>query len=95
MRASIADASPQSRLAWVATAWGEKLRASYWVRNLTWSQILGVVEGLPRGLRERADVRELVVLVKKAAALDVRPDRFERSQPLATMDFDALPRELP
>ncbi len=91
LRASYASASPRPRLAYVAAAFAEKLRASYWVRPLSWQQLIGLAEEVVGPLGRRPDVVELGSLIRKAASLDTRADRFEAVAPLATMSFDRVP----
>ncbi|MEW5738630.1 MAG: von Willebrand factor type A domain-containing protein [Myxococcota bacterium] len=91
VRGASKDASGPARLSLVAAGFAEKLRGSYWARTLTWPQLVQALDGLPEGLRTRADVVELRALVVKAQRLDSRPDRFEKEAPVASMDFDRLP----
>jgi Ca-activated chloride channel family protein len=92
LRASYASASPPTRLSYVAAAFAEKLRASYWMRPLTWEQLTGLFEGVGEPLRGRPEVVELGALIRRAASLDRREDRFEAIAPVRTMDFDRVPR---
>jgi Ca-activated chloride channel homolog len=92
VRASVPEASDATRLSLVAAAFAEKLRGSYWVRTLTWEQLAGLYEALPASLRALPRVEELGRLLRRAQALDGRPDRFEALAPAATMDFDRPPR---
>ena len=91
VQTSMADASPQSRLALVAAAFAEKLRRSYWVRNLRYDQLLELLWALPEAWRQHPQVAELGRLIQIADGLDRREDRFERQMPLAQMDFDHVP----
>jgi len=91
VRASTAEATGPARLSLAAAGFAEKLRGSYWVRTLSWAQVVQQLDGLPPGLKVRPDVVELRALVVKAAKLDTRPDRFESEAPVAKMDFDRLP----
>jgi Ca-activated chloride channel family protein len=91
VRASAKDATGPARLSLAAAGFAEKLRGSYWARTLSWGQVVALLDGLPPGLKERADVVELRALVVKAQRLDTRPDRFEKEAPVASMDFDRLP----
>ena len=91
IRDSYAEAAPPTRLSMVAAAYAEKLRGSYWVRNLTWDEIQEMYDGIPLELRETQEVAELGKLIGKAAALDARSDKFEQDLPLAKMDFDRVP----
>ncbi|NMO14446.1 DUF3520 domain-containing protein [Pyxidicoccus fallax] len=92
LRPSYASAAPPTRLSYVAAAFAEKLRASYWMRPLTWEQLISLHEGVGEPLRGRADVAELGSLIRRAASLDRRKDRFEQLAPVRTMDFDRVPR---
>jgi len=92
VRASVAQASDATRLSLVAAAFAEKLRGSYWVRTLSWEQLVELYDALPGSLRALPQVTELGGLLRRAQALDQRPDRFESLAPAATMDFDRPPR---
>ena len=92
VRRTLAESSATSRLSLVAAGFAEKLRGSYWARNLGWAELQSQWRALPAELRRRSDVAELGALLTRAAALDQRGDRFERELPLAQMDFDHLPR---
>jgi Ca-activated chloride channel family protein len=92
VRADYAKASPPTKLSFVAAAFAEKLRGSYWVRNLEWNHIVGYWEDIPAPLRNRADVQELGDLIRKSRSLDQRGDKFEKDYgPVAEMDFDNVP----
>ncbi len=91
VRASWAQAAPPTQLSVVAAAYAEKLRGSYWVRNLPWSEVQTLYGEIDRGLRSDPEVRELGRLIDTAARLDQRTDKFEAEMPVATMDFDRVP----
>ncbi|PTL78164.1 VWA domain-containing protein [Vitiosangium sp. GDMCC 1.1324] len=91
LRPAYGQAAPPSRLSYVAAAFAEKLRGSYWVRPLTWSQLHALWEEIGEPLRDRQDVKELGALIRQAQALDKRTDRFEQLAPVSTMDFDRVP----
>jgi Ca-activated chloride channel family protein len=84
--------SSGARLAYVAAAFAEKLRGSYWVRPLSWEQLRELWEGVEGFTRLRPEVRELGLLIARAHQLDRRADRFEELAPVRHMDFDAPPR---
>ncbi|WP_163868569.1 YfbK domain-containing protein [Myxococcus eversor] len=92
LRPSFAKAESTTRLAYVAAAFAEKLRGSYWTRPLTYDALLELWQGV--ALRERQDVSELGDLIRKASALDQREDRFESLAPLKSMDYDQAPSVL-
>ncbi|QRK14154.1 von Willebrand factor type A domain-containing protein [Archangium violaceum] len=91
LRTAYGSAAPPTRLSYVAAAFAEKLRGSYWVRTLSWAQLVSLWEEVGEPLRDRPDVRELGALLRKAQALDHRTDRFEQLEPVVTMDFDRVP----
>lgn len=91
VRSAWSDAAPPTQLSVVAAAYAEKLRASYWVRNLTWADVQRLYAEIDEDLRADPDVRELGRLIDRAASLDRRGDKFERDLPLAKMDFDTVP----
>ncbi|NVJ20240.1 von Willebrand factor type A domain-containing protein [Myxococcus sp. AM011] len=94
LRSSFARAEPTTRLAYVAAAFAEKLRGSYWTRPLTYDALLELWQGVGVALKEREDVSELGDLIRKASALDQREDRFESLAPLKSMDYDQAPSVL-
>ena len=91
VRAGYDEAAPPTRLSMVAAAYAEKLRGSYWVRNLTWQEIEGMYDQIDASLKATPEVAELGRLIKTAAKLDDRGDAFEGAAPLARMDFDRVP----
>ena len=91
VRDDLQGASGPARLSLVAAGFAEKLRGSYWARNLEWGALLGQWEALPEGLKRRPQVQELRTLLLAARQADRRPDRFEAVAPLAAMDFDRVP----
>jgi Ca-activated chloride channel homolog len=91
LRPAYAQATGPTRLAYVASAFAEKLRGSYWARPLTWDALLGLWEGLDAPLKARDDVAELGRLLRTAKTLDHREDRFESFAPVRTMDADRVP----
>jgi len=91
VRDDLAKASGPARLSLVAAGFAEKLRGSYWARNLKWDELLSMWEQLPAPLRNRPQVAELQALLRTAKKLDTRADRFEKDAPVASMDFDRVP----
>jgi Ca-activated chloride channel family protein len=91
LRPAYGRAAPPTRLSYVAAAFAEKLRGSYWVRTLSYEQLYSLWEEIGEPLRARPDVAELGALIRKAQALDRRADRFEQFAPVSTMDFDRVP----
>jgi Ca-activated chloride channel family protein len=89
---SSADAlSSPAKLSLAAAQWGEKLRGSYWARNVSYDDIAERLEGLSTRLKNQTQVKELERLVRKAKELDRRGDKFERHGPIASMNFDKVP----
>ena len=91
VRHSLASASPPAQLSLVAASFAEKLRGSYWARNLTYGEILGLHDGLDPQLGEQAAVRELRSLIVQAERLDERGDKYASAGPVDEMDFDHVP----
>ena len=91
VRDDLNAASGPARLSLVAAGFAEKLRGSYWARNLKWDELLAMWEQLPAPLKERKQVAELRQLMLTARRLDARGDRFEKEVPVASMDFDRVP----
>ena len=91
VRGEYAKASAPTKLSFVAAGFAEKLRGSYWVRNLDWAELVRLHEELPGSLRSRKDVAELGDLIRRARSLDSRGDKFEKYGTVAEMDFDRIP----
>ncbi|GHH01168.1 von Willebrand factor type A domain-containing protein [Comamonas sp. JC664] len=91
IRPTYRDATPPTQLAYVAAAFAEKLRGSYWVRPLTYDTLFSFWQHLSPRMRSLAPVAELGSLIHKARTLDRRADRFEAFAPVSTMDFDHVP----
>ncbi len=91
VRDSYAKTAGPTRVSMVAAAFAEKLRGSYWARNLSYDELLRLWDQIPEPLRQRKDVGELRELIQKARALDRRIDRWEKDVPVAMMDFDRVP----
>ncbi|QDE71275.1 cell envelope biogenesis protein OmpA [Myxococcus xanthus] len=91
LRSDYARAAPSTRLAYVASAFAEKLRGSFWTRALDWPRLLALWEGIGEPLRARKDVAQLGALIRKAQSLDTRKERFERLMPSGSSDFDDVP----
>jgi Ca-activated chloride channel homolog len=88
---ALGDASPPTRVALVVAAFAEKLRGSYWVRELGWPEIQELYLGLPPDWLRRREVAELGQLIEAAGRLDRRTVRSERDFPSVQMDFDRMP----
>jgi Ca-activated chloride channel homolog len=91
MRRDYDSASPPAKLSIVVAAFAEKLRGSYWVRNMGYDDIVALWSKIPSPLRDREEVKELRGLIARAEALDLRSDKFETDLPVTHMDFDRLP----
>ena len=91
IRGSLEAAPPYARLALAAAAFAEKLRGSYWVRNIDYDQILALHAAAGQPFEGRKDVVELGDMILRAKGLDRRGDKFSAIVPVASMDFDSLP----
>jgi len=85
-------ASGPARLGVVVAGFAEKLRGSYWARNLKWEDLQSMMEQLPPPVRNQPRVIELAKLLATARRLDRRVDRFAAQSPVSAMDFDQLPK---
>ncbi len=86
-----AQASPAARLTLIVATFAEKLRGSYWVRNVSYDRLLQHYKKLPASWRKRPQVVELLKLINSASRLDTRKDKFESHHPLAEMRFESIP----
>jgi Ca-activated chloride channel family protein len=91
VRQSMEAASGPSQLSVVVALFAEKLRGSYWARTVTYEQLLRLWSELPERIRSRQEVGELRELIQMAKAYDTRGDKFEKTVPVAKMDFDHVP----
>ena len=91
VKGSTKELSSPSQLSLIAAQFAEKMRGSYWARNISYEDILERFSHISSPLRERADTVELRRLVAKARDLDSRADKFKRHGPVAHMDFDRVP----
>ncbi|HEX8703709.1 MAG TPA: von Willebrand factor type A domain-containing protein [Myxococcaceae bacterium] len=91
VRQSLEAASGPSQLSVVVALFAEKLRGSYWARTVTYEQLLRLWSELPEPIRVRPEVGELRELIKVAKVFDSRGDKFEKTVPVAKMDFDHVP----
>ncbi|NOK15537.1 DUF3520 domain-containing protein [Corallococcus carmarthensis] len=91
LRPAYEKAASPTRLSYVAAAFAEKLRGSYWARPLTYDALVSLWEELGTPLKTRQDVVELGELIRLAKKLDRREDRFESISPVRTMDADRVP----
>jgi Ca-activated chloride channel family protein len=90
VRSSTDALSSPTQLSLAAAQFAEKLRGSYWARNVSYDDIVRRIDRL--STRERADVAELRSLVDRARQLDKRGDKFASEHgPIARMDFDRVP----
>jgi Ca-activated chloride channel family protein len=85
------ELSSPTQLSLIVAQFAEKLRGSYWARNIGYEDILSRFDMLAPALRQRADVVGLRRLVEKARDLDTRGDKFVSQGPVARMDFDRVP----
>jgi Ca-activated chloride channel family protein len=91
LKGSAATASTPARLSFITASFAEKLRGSYWVRNLSYEDLLSSCDRLNEKTQHSTEVAELRSLMVRARDLDSRGDRFEGMVPVADMDFDRVP----
>lgn len=90
VRPSLADAEPATVLAMVVAAYAEKLRGSYWVRELTWAKIKELHGQIAAPLLERPEVVELGELIERATRLDRRSERYDDIA-FSQLEFERMP----
>lgn len=61
------SAGANTSLALVTAVFAEKLRHSYWARDLPWTDVVALWDALPPAIRKRRDVTELGELITVAA----------------------------
>ncbi len=91
LRPEMSQATGDAQLAFLVAQFAEKLRGSYWVRNVEWSGLVARYDALPAATRARPEVAELRELIDRARKADARTDRFAREVPADAMDFDHVP----
>jgi Ca-activated chloride channel family protein len=91
VRGSLEAASGPTQLSLVVALFAEKLRGSYWARNVSYEQLLRLWTQLPERIRARGEVGELREVIMQAQRYDARGDKFEKAAPVANMDFDHVP----
>jgi Ca-activated chloride channel homolog len=91
VRSEAGEMSSPAQLSLAAAQFAEKLRGSYWARNVSYEEVSSRLDRLAPGLAAQPNVRELKRLVDKASSLDSRVDKFATHGPIARMDFDRVP----
>jgi len=86
-----ARGTPPVRVALVVAALAEKLRGSYWIRNVGWADIQRWFSELPPDIAARAEVAELGHLIEAAAAQDRRPASPDREFAGSPLELDRMP----
>lgn len=72
VRQSLEAASGPTKLSLVAALFAEKLRGSYWTRNVSYEELLRLWSQVPEWLRTREEVAELRRLIQQARSYDRR-----------------------
>ncbi|MEZ4445382.1 MAG: DUF3520 domain-containing protein [Polyangiaceae bacterium] len=92
LRDETGEMSSPSQLSLVAAQFAEKLRGSYWARNVSYEDILTRLDRIAPKLGRKDEVQALRTLVAKARDVDHRSDKFVAAHgPVARMDFDRVP----
>jgi Ca-activated chloride channel family protein len=91
MRPLDARGTPPVRVALVVAALAEKLRGSYWIRDVTWADIQRWFSELPPDVVARAEVAELGRLIAAAAEHDRRPASPDREFAGSPLELDRMP----
>lgn len=85
-----ATPSPATRTALVVGEFAEKLRGSYWVRDLGWPEIQAGYAALGEAELARSEIAELGALIEAAARLDRRVPTPDREIAGSQLDFDRM-----
>ncbi|VAW77434.1 Putative von Willebrand factor, vWF type A domain protein STM2315 [hydrothermal vent metagenome] len=91
IRRHYAQVSSYTKLAYISATFAEKLRQSYWVRNISYPQLINLYHQLSPRVKNTSSVSELGHLLKIASQLDNRIDKFSARTPIAEMSFDQVP----
>jgi Ca-activated chloride channel family protein len=91
VRGSVAEASPGTALSLVAAAFAEKLRGSFWVRDLSWEALRAMYDQLSPEQRSEPMVAELGTLIDRASRLHQRGERPAAEGSVSRLDFDRVP----
>ncbi len=91
LRRRYTHASDQSKMVYIGSVFAEKLRRSYWVRNVSYTRLIKLYNRLPKRIRQKTTMSELGHLIAIAKKLDSRHDKFESTAPLAKMKFLHVP----
>jgi Ca-activated chloride channel family protein len=86
-----ARGSASMRIALLVSTFAEKLRGSYWVRDVAWSDLDPLVAALSPDLLERPEVDEVVRLIAIAAKIDRRTPLPDREFAGSAFDLNRLP----
>ncbi|MDH5637228.1 MAG: von Willebrand factor type A domain-containing protein [Nitrospinota bacterium] len=73
---TIGQARPSTRLALAAAQFAEKLRGSYWVRNLEYWQVAELIDEVGGKFNRDNDLDELMDFARNAEGMDKRKDKF-------------------
>jgi len=91
VRSYYESVSGPSKLSYLSASFAEKLRGSYWVRNLSYAKLRYMFENLPLSLKRSRKVAELGRLISRSSQIDNRQDKFESDYPIVDMTFDRVP----
>jgi len=88
---SVDEASPPAQLSYVAAAFAEQLRSSYWSRTYNYTQLEDWSYVLRRQSANPEQVEALHNSIVIAGRLDQRGDPYEKYVSVRDMDFDRVP----
>lgn len=86
-----ARGNPSMRIALLVATFAEKLRGSYWVRDVAWTDIDALIAALPDDLMKRPEIEEIVRLIGVAAKVDRRSTDPDREFAGSALDLNRLP----
>ena len=91
IRGTFAEASSTAKLSLVVSTFAEILRGSYWVRNVSYDDVLNWHRSVDSDFKLSARNEQIDQLIKTAQTLDQRNDKFAQQIPINTMQFDHVP----
>ena len=88
---SAARATANTQLSYIAAAFAEKLRGSYWSRTYDYDDLGDWLKPLRNKVADRNGADELLAYLRQAGRLDKRGDRFSHIVSISKMNFDHVP----
>ncbi len=85
------QATGNTQMSYIAAAFAEKLRGSYWSRTYSYEDLKDWVRRIRNKVADPEGARELQSYLRRAARIDRRNDRFDKLVTVDRMSFDQVP----